>query len=55
MILLVYFIREYYNGIFNQKFNMKITVDCKDDINTDKLNQKISMICNDLNLDVILL
>ena len=26
MILLVYFIREYYNGIFNQKFKMNITV-----------------------------
>ena len=36
-------------------FNMKITVDCKNDTNTDELNQKISMICNDLNLDVILL
>ena len=26
MILLVYFIREYYNWTFNQKFSMKITV-----------------------------
>ena len=26
MVLLVYFIREYYNGIFNQKIKMKITV-----------------------------
>ena len=36
-------------------FNMKITVDCDTDIDANALNQKISVICNDLNLDVILL
>ena len=36
-------------------FNMKITVDCKKSIDMDEMNQKISTICDDLNLDVILL